>query len=260
MPAPSSFNFIPPPTAGSTGTRMVVYRCLARLSPSPLPSPVHRGDIMTFGWWASRGKRTHTQRSPYKGAQEERGGGQRRKEALVRNDTAAKPVPRSTGPPAASRAAPRACQQPPGPSSRAPSGRRRPRRVTAALSGASGSWPRPDDPPPAAAHRPSCPGAGRRSPTARPPHGPGAAPAAQPGSPGLTLTRAGGAAASFSRRAPGAPSSRGGGGASETQTRVCSKSRAQRHSTAASHNTPGAPPLRRSAPPAPASPRLRRRP
>lgn len=45
----------------STRTLLGVYRCLAKLSPGPLPSPVHRGDIVTFGWWASRGKRTHTE-------------------------------------------------------------------------------------------------------------------------------------------------------------------------------------------------------
>ncbi|XP_069903216.1 uncharacterized protein [Oryctolagus cuniculus] len=102
--------------------------------------------------------------------------------------------------------------------------RRWPCRVTAALPGAGGKGPCPEDRPPPAAR-----GWGA------------AAPRRQPPSQGLTLTKAGGAAASSLRRAPWAPSSRGGGGASEAQTRVCSKSRAQRHSTAASHNTPGPP-------------------
>lgn len=139
-------------------------------------------------------------------------------------------------------------------------------RVTAALPGAGGKGPSPGG-----SSRPLRPGGGARRPPAcrfplsatnppspdsrrersgalRPRHHPqrGPAPPSRPPAQmppprGLTLTKAGGAAAFSSRRAPWAPSCRGGGGASETQTRVCSKSRAQRHSTAASHNTLGPP-------------------
>lgn len=133
-------------------------------------------------------------------------------------------------------------------------------RVTAALLGAGGKGPSREDTPapcgpgvgrgdpqPVGSRSPSgptcpAPGGGGPAPSARAnTHSGGPFPPAQMPPPGwLTLTKAGGAAAS-SRRAPWAPSSRGGGGASETQTRVCSKSRAQRHSTAASHNTLGPP-------------------
>lgn len=226
---------------------------------------------MTFGWWASRGKRTYTKTTPYKGAWGEPGGGEQKKEELVQNDTAAKPVPRNREPTRpASRATQCACQQPREPFLQTAGkgglpAERRPCRVTAALPGAGGKGPSPEDPPapcgpgmgrggpqPAGSRsppRPTSPGSRRgRSGALRPRHHPrrGPAPRSRPPAQvpppgGLTLTKAGGAAASSSRRAPWAPSSRGGGGASETQTRVCSKSRAQRHSTAASHNTLGPP-------------------
>ncbi|TEA29419.1 hypothetical protein DBR06_SOUSAS8610105, partial [Sousa chinensis] len=143
---------------------------------------------------------------------------------------------------------------------------RRPRWVTAALPSAGGKGPSPEDPPSpcgpgmrrgvpqTAGSRspplPTSPGSRRgRSGALRPRHHPqrplSRPPAQRPPPRGLTLTKAGGAAASFSRRDLWAPRSRGGGGASKTQTRVCSKSRAQRHSTAASHNTLG-PPLPRA--------------
>lgn len=136
-----------PPQAPSIRTVLGVYRCLAKLSPGPLPFPVHLGDIMTFRWWASRGKRTHTNKRSYKGAQEERGGGQQGKERLVQNDTAAKPVPRNPGlTQSATLATQGACQQPPelflqtaGKGGRPPL--RRPCRVTAALRGAGGKRP-----------------------------------------------------------------------------------------------------------------------
>ncbi|XP_044081001.1 basic proline-rich protein-like [Neovison vison] len=208
---------------------------------------------------ASRGKRTHTKTGSYKGRRK-KGGGQRGKRALERNDTAAEPVPRNPGRQSASRATQGACQQPPEPflppaARGGRPGQGRPRRVTAAQPGAGGKRPGREAPPapcgprrrrgghqpagsrspprPAAPRRPGLPqGAVRRPPPAPPP-------------------------AAGGRRPLPAPSSSGGGGASETQTRVCSKSRAQRHSTAASHNTPGPPRPRaplRPPPPPPAPP------
>ncbi|XP_040093264.1 vegetative cell wall protein gp1-like [Oryx dammah] len=190
-----------------------------------------------------------------------------------------KPGADTAAPPAAQRE----CQQPREPFLRIAGkgglpAERRPSRVTAALSSAGGKGLSPEDPPascgpgdgarrpprlhvPALRHDPSSPGSRRGrsgAPSRAPPFPPACPGGPHPG--GLTLTKAGGAAASFSRRAPWPPSSRGGGGASETQTRVCSKSRAQRHSTAASHNTlspplpraPLGPPLRSARPASPA--------
>lgn len=146
------------------------------------------------------------------------------------------------------------------PSSRSPG--RAGCRVTAALPGAGGKGPSREDPPapcrpgvgtpslqvPALRSYPPvpAPGEGGPAPSARATtrsggRAPSRPPVQKPPPRELTLTKAGGAAASSSRCAPWAPSSRGGGGASETQTRVCSKSRAQRHSTDASHNTLGPP-------------------
>lgn len=151
--------------------------------------------------------------------------------------------------------------------------------MTAALPGAGGKGLSPGDPPARCGPGMGCGGphtAGSRSPpqpTSRgsrrgrsgalcPRHHPrrGLAPpsrlpAQMPPPQELTLTKAGGAAACSLHRSPRAPSSRGGGGASETQTRVCSKSRAQRHSTAASHNMLGPPHPRapHSARPSPAA-------
>lgn len=236
----------------------------AKSRPAPFPrAPRGHYDIWLVGF--ARKTDTHADTTP--GAQEERGGGRQGKEGPGPNDTAAKPVPAKPGPTRpAPRAAQCACQQPREPSLQtARKGGRAGGRVTAALPAAGGKGPSPGGssrplrpgggarrppacrfPLSATTHQPGLPEGAARRPSAAPPPAAGAGapsrpPAQMPPPRGLTLTKAGGAAAFSSRRAPWAPSCRGGGGASETQTRVCSKSRAQRHSTAASHNTLGPP-------------------
>lgn len=146
-----------------------------------------------------------------------------------------------------------------------------PAEVTAALSGAGGKgragdlrllrpggWgaAAPKTAGSRSRHDPSSPGSRRGGP-APPPRAPPFPPACPGGPPpwGTDTHQSRRRRHSFSRRAPWPPQQPRRRDASETQTRVCSKSRAQRHSTAASHNTLGLPSRALSAPPsAPARP------
>ncbi|XP_047575835.1 basic proline-rich protein-like [Lutra lutra] len=124
---------------------------LGQAQAGPPPAPVHLGDITTL----SRGLREEngrTRRRDHTKGGGRRGGGQRGKQALERNDTAAEPVPRNPGRQSASRATQGACQQPPEPflppaARGGRPGQGRPCRVTAAHPGAGGKRPGREAPP-----------------------------------------------------------------------------------------------------------------